>query len=331
VNDTPILVTGGAGYIGSHAVLALLDAGFRPVVLDDLSTGNPALVPDGVPLVRGNVGDRARVVDTLKRFDVRAVLHFAGSIIVPESVERPLDYYRNNTANSLSLFQGCLDAGVDKVIFSSTAAVYGQPEQVPVTEETRPAPINPYGASKLMTEQMLADADPAHGLRSVVLRYFNVAGADPQMRTGQMSATTTHLIRAACETALGRRARLDVFGTDYPTADGTCVRDFIHVSDLAEAHVLALRHLLDGGPSLVLNCGYGRGYSVRDVVSAIQGITGRPLPVREAPRRAGDPPSVVADNSKIRELLGWRARHDDLRTIIATSLEWQRRLPSHAA
>lgn len=326
-----VLVTGGAGYIGSHAVLALLEAGFRPVVLDDLSTGNPALVPMGVPLVRANAGDRVRVADTLKRFEVGAVLHFAGSIIVPESVERPLDYYRNNTANSLSLFQGCLDAGVDKVIFSSTAAVYGQPEQVPVTEETRPAPINPYGASKLMTERMLADADPAHGLRSVVLRYFNVAGADPQMRTGQTSGATTHLIRAACETALGRRSRLDVFGTDYPTADGTCVRDFIHVSDLAEAHVLALRHLLDGGHSLVLNCGYGRGYSVRDVVSAIQAVTGRPLPVREAPRRAGDPPSVVADNARIRKVLGWRARHDDLRTIIATSLEWQRRLPSHAA
>jgi UDP-glucose 4-epimerase len=326
-----VLVTGGAGYIGSHAVLALLEAGFRPVVLDDLSTGTPALVPAGVPLVRANVGDRARVADTLKRFGISAVLHFAGSIIVPESIERPLDYYRNNTANSLSLFQGCLDAGVDKVIFSSTAAVYGQPEQVPVTEETNPAPINPYGSSKLMTECMLTDAGSAHGLRSVILRYFNVAGADPQMRTGQMSGATTHLIRAACETALGRRPRLDVFGTDYPTADGTCVRDFIHVSDLAQAHVLALRHLLDGGRSLVLNCGYGRGYSVRDVISTIQAVTGRPLPVREAPRRAGDPPSVIADNGRIRKVLGWHARHDDLRTIIATSLEWQRRLPSHAA
>ncbi|SMH41347.1 UDP-galactose 4-epimerase [Azospirillum lipoferum] len=321
-----VLVTGGAGYIGSHVVLALLDAGRRPVVLDDLSTGRRSMVPAGVPFVEGSVGDAGLVADTLGCHGIGTVMHFAGSIVVPESVERPLDYYRNNTVNSHALIVACLKAGVERFIFSSTAAVYGMPDRLPIDEETATAPINPYGASKLMTEWMLRDAAAAHGLRYVALRYFNVAGADPQGRSGQISKVATHLIKIAAQTVTGQRSEIAVFGDNYPTADGTCVRDYIHVSDLATAHVAALAHLETGGANQILNCGYGKGCSVREVLAMVEAVTGKPLPMRIAARRPGDPPALVAGVERIRATLDWTPRFDDLETIVSTALAWERRL-----
>ncbi len=325
-NKGCVLVTGGAGYVGSHVVHALIDAGWRVVVIDDLSTGRRQLVPSQAPLVVGDVGDGALVRRTLAAHGCQAVLHFAGSVVVPESVADPVTYYRNNTANSLSLVDSCLRAGVHRLIFSSTAAVYGIPETPgPATEDTPTRPINPYGLSKLMTEQMLADTAAVTELRYVALRYFNVAGADPAGRTGQATPNATHLIKVACEAALGTRDGVTVFGDDYDTPDGTGVRDFIHVADLAAAHVAALDHLAAGGDSQVLNCGYGHGFSVRQVLEAVQRIAGRQFPVRMGPRRPGDPPALVADSARMRLLFQWSPRHDSLDEIVATALAWEKK------
>jgi len=327
-DDAVVLIAGGAGYIGSHAARALLEAGSRVVVVDDLSTGHRRLVPPGVPLIEGSAGDRELVGRVIAGFGVTAVMHFAGSIVAPASVSQPLAYYGNNTVNSHALIDAAIAGGVRRFIFSSTAAVYGNAGGAPITEAEPPAPINPYGTSKLMTEWMLRDAAAAHDFRYVALRYFNVAGADPGGRSGQAAAEATHLIRLACQTALGRRSELSIFGTDYPTPDGTCVRDYIHVSDLADAHVLACRHLHDGGGTRVLNCGYGHGASVREVIATVERVTGRPLPVREAPRRPGDPASLVADSAALRRLFDWRPRFDDLPTIVRHALAWEERLPA---
>ncbi|NYZ17534.1 UDP-glucose 4-epimerase GalE [Azospirillum sp. RWY-5-1] len=321
-----VLVTGGAGYIGSHAVLALRDAGIPAVVLDDLSTGRRAAVPADVPFVEGDAGDPALLAEVLERHPIGTVMHFAGSIVVPESVEKPLAYYANNTLASHALVEACLRAGVGRFVFSSTAAVYGIPGTLPVDEEAPTRPINPYGRSKLMTEWMLRDAAAAHGLKVVALRYFNVAGADPAGRAGQCSRAATHLIKVACEAAVGRRPGLLVFGDDYPTRDGTCVRDYVHVSDLADAHVAALRHLEGGGEGGVFNVGYGHGSTVREVVAAVERAAGAPLSVRIDGRRAGDPPELVAGIARITRTFGWRPRFDDLDTIVATALAWERRL-----
>lgn len=326
-----VMVTGGAGYIGSHAVLALREAGYRAVVLDDLSTGLREAVPSGVELVVGSASDAGLVADTLRAHGARAVLHFAASLIVPESVEQPIRYWRNNLGGVLGMLEGCVAAGVGRVVFSSTAAVYGIPDAVPVSEDAPTRPINPYGASKLAAERLIADAAAAHGLAFAVLRYFNVAGADAQGRAGQRTRQATHLVKVACEAALGRRAAVQVFGTDYPTPDGTGVRDYIHVSDLAEAHVAALRHLEAGGGSVTLNCGYGRGASVREVLDAVERAAGHPLPVRHAPRRAGDPPALVAATARIRDTLAWTPRRDDLDLIVQSALRWEQSLPGEGS
>lgn len=323
-----VLVTGGAGYIGSHVVLALRDAGRRVAVIDNLSTGRRAAVPDGAPLIEADIGDRAALNQAISDHGVSTVMHFAGSIVVPESVTRPLEYYRNNTANSLNLIDACRENGVGRFIFSSTAAVYGMPETLPVDEDSPTRPINPYGSSKLMTEWMLRDAAAAHDLRYVALRYFNVAGADPAGRSGQCTRQATHLLEIAAQTAMGRRAEMQIFGDDYPTPDGTCVRDYIHVSDLAAAHLAALTYLEAGGASATLNCGYGRGFSVREALAAVERTLGRPLPVRMAPRRAGDPPALVAGVERIGRTLDWTPRYADLDIIVATALAWEQRRAS---
>ena len=326
-----VLVTGGAGYIGSHAVLALADRGWPVAVIDDLSTGFRFAVPEGVAFYQGDIAD----ADLLARIFAEqgmgkgggAIMHFAGSIIVPESVEKPLDYYHNNTARSRTLIEAAVAAGIPHFIFSSTAATYGMPEESPVREDMPKAPINPYGWSKLMTEQMLADASAAHGFNYCVLRYFNVAGADPAGRSGQSTAGATHLIKVAVEAALGKREHVSVFGTDYATPDGTGVRDYIHVSDLAEAHVLALEALIaEPAASLTMNCGYGRGFSVLEVLDAVDRVTNMRIERRIAPRRAGDPASLVSDPARIRAALPWHPRHADLETIIGHALAWERRL-----
>ena len=321
-----VLVTGGAGYIGSHMVLELLSAGEKVVVLDNLSTGVRAAIPAGVPLVVGDIGDQQAVEAVLRRHDVNAIIHFAGSIVVPDSVVDPLGYYNNNTVKSRALMAAAVAAGVKHFIFSSTAAVYGMPEQNPVTEGAPKAPISPYGTSKLMTELMLADVTRAHDLRYVALRYFNVAGADPQGRSGQSTPRATHLIKVACQTALGEHNELKVFGTDYPTEDGTCVRDYIHVSDLARAHMAALKHLRAGGASEVFNCGYGTGYSVNKVVAAVKKASGVDFKVTYVPRRPGDPAALVADASRIRKVLGWKPELADLDTIVQHAYTWESRL-----
>ncbi|MBL8659118.1 MAG: UDP-glucose 4-epimerase GalE [Rhodospirillales bacterium] len=321
-----VLVTGGAGYIGSHVVLALRQAGWPVVVVDDLSTGKRRLVPDDVRFIEGDIADRALIDAALVRYQPVAVMHFAGSIVVPESVSDPLRYYANNTAASLSLIAACVAAGVDRFIFSSTAAVYGEPARSPVSETDPTVPINPYGSSKLCTEWVLRDTAAATPLEYVALRYFNVAGADPEGRSGQSMEKATHLIKVACQAALGLRKGMEVFGDDYPTADGTCVRDYIHVSDLAEAHVRALDYLVAGGKSIVLNCGYGHGFSVREVLETVRAVAEGRLEWRIGPRRAGDPPALVSANTRIRETLGWQPRFDDLRFIVETAMDWEQRL-----
>jgi UDP-glucose 4-epimerase len=319
-----ILVTGGAGYIGSHMVLALLDAGYQPVILDDFSTGHHRLVPSGVPVIEGNVGDSAVTAKLFADYDIVAVAHFAASIVVPESVRDPVKYYLNNTVSTARFIASCCDAGVRHFIFSSTAAVYGNQDQNPIAETAPIRPENPYGHSKVMSEQILMDAAAAHDLTYVILRYFNVAGADPKGRSGQLSQPATHLIKIAVETACGQRDGMQIFGTDYPTQDGTCIRDYIHVSDLIAAHVKALEHLLAGGGSLLANCGYGHGASVREVVTAVAQIAGKPIRAAEAPRRAGDAAMLVADSTRLREGLGWQPAHDNLSEIIADALAWER-------
>ena len=327
MSKLPVLVTGGAGYIGSHAVLALKDAGWPVAVIDNLSTGFRFAIPDGVPLYEGDVSDDALLARIFAEQGIRAVMHFAGSIIVPESVADPLKYYRNNTANSRSLIEAAVAAGVPHFIFSSTAATYGVPEVSPVAENAPKLPINPYGMSKLMTELMLTDVAAAHPLNFCALRYFNVAGADPQGRTGQSTAGATHLIKVAVEAALGKRDGVDIFGTDYATPDGTGVRDYIHVSDLAWAHVLALEALIaKPRESLTMNCGYGRGFSVLEVLDAVDRVTNAAIERRLRPRRAGDPDSLISDNRKIKATLPWAPRHADLDTIVGHALGWERKL-----
>ncbi|RMD61786.1 MAG: UDP-glucose 4-epimerase GalE [Alphaproteobacteria bacterium] len=320
----PVLITGGAGYIGSHAVLAFLEAGYPVVVLDDLSTGHRDAVAGTAVFVEGDAGDPHLVSDLIARHGITAVIHFAGSVVVPESVADPLKYYRNNTCVSRTLIETCIAHGVNRFIFSSTAAVYGMPTVVPVAEDAPTVPINPYGTSKLMTEWMLRDAAAAHDLRYVALRYFNVAGADPQARTGQRAEIATHLIEVATRAALGLLDGMQIFGDDYDTPDGTCIRDYIHVSDLAEAHVLALRHLESGGETAVLNLGNERGFSVREVVETVQRLSGRTFSVTMAPRRAGDPACLVAATARARETLGWRPQRAGLETQIADALRWHR-------
>ena len=323
----PVLVTGGAGYIGAHAVLALADAGWPVAVIDNLTTGFRWAVPQGVPFYQGDIEDADLLARIFAEQGTRAVMHFAGSIIVPESVENPLKYYHNNTAKSRALIAAAVTGGVPHFIFSSTAATYGVPEVSPVSEDTPKLPINPYGMSKLMTEIMLGDVAAAHPLNYCALRYFNVAGADPRARTGQSTAGATHLIKVAVEAALGKRDHVDVFGTDFDTADGTGVRDYIHVSDLAAAHVLALEALIaDPAQSLTMNCGYGRGYSVLEVLDAVDRVTNQTITRVLGPRRAGDPDSLISDNARIKATLPWVPQYADLDTIVAHALQWESKL-----
>jgi UDP-glucose 4-epimerase len=322
-----ILVTGGAGYIGSHMVHALHDAGEAVVVLDNLSTGFRFLLPGSVPMVVGHTGDQELAAKIIADHRVDSIIHFAASIVVPESVADPLGYYRNNTINTALLLQAAVAGGVKNFIFSSTAAVYGNPESVPVSESAATTPISPYGTSKLMSEIILHDTAKAHGLKFVILRYFNVAGADPRGRTGQSTPQATHLIKVAAEVVTGKREKMSVFGTDYPTPDGTCVRDYIHVADLARAHSAALAYLRRGGDNATFNCGYGHGYSVMEVLDATRRVAGRDFPVDYVGRRAGDPASLVADVSRIQSTLDWRPIYDNLDTIVTHALAWERRLP----
>lgn len=321
-----VLVTGGAGYIGSHMVWELLDQGEDVVVLDRLTTGFNWAVPLEVRLYVGDVGDRSLVRQIIRRHEVDAIIHFAGSVVVPESIADPIGYYANNTVKSLALIEAAVSAGVKNFIFSSTAAVYGRTGADPVSEDHPVVPQTPYGSSKLMTEWMLRDASRAHDFRYAALRYFNVSGADPRGRTGQSTAGATHLVKVAVEAAIGKRKRIEVFGTDYPTPDGTCIRDFIHVADLVAAHRLALSRLRAGGASLVANCGYGHGYSVLDLIEAVQRASGSSIEVRLGSRREGDMPCVIADSSLIKRELGWEPRYDNLDEIAASSLAWERAL-----
>ncbi|WP_077147888.1 UDP-glucose 4-epimerase GalE [Sphingopyxis sp. KK2] len=322
-----VLVTGGAGYIGSHAVLALLDAGWRVAVLDNLVTGFRWAVPKEATFYEGDIADAALVTRIVAEQDVGAIMHFAGSVVVPESVTNPLKYYDNNSARSRALIDTAVHAGVRHFIFSSTAATYGIPDKIPVREDAPQRPINPYGMSKLMTEAMLADVAAAHDFNYCALRYFNVAGADPKARSGQSTTGATHLIKVAVEAALGRRAHVDVFGTDFATPDGTGVRDYIHVSDLAAAHLLALDALIaQPDVSHQLNAGYGRGFSVLEVLDAVDRATNRTIERRLGDRRAGDPDALIADNEAIRGTLGWEPHYADLDTIVAHALAWERAL-----
>ncbi|MDE2181849.1 MAG: UDP-glucose 4-epimerase GalE [Alphaproteobacteria bacterium] len=323
-----VLVTGGAGYIGSHMTYGLVDRGEKVVVLDNLSTGVRSLISEQATFVAGDVSDQSLVRRLMREHDIDAVIHFAGSIVVPESVEQPLRYYANNTVASRALIESCVEEGVRNFVFSSTAAVYGIPDASMVTEQTPKEPINPYGRSKLMTEWMLQDAAKAHDFHYVALRYFNVAGADPKGRTGQSTPRATHLIKRACQAALGRVPALDIFGTDYPTPDGTGVRDYIHVSDLIAAHLLALDALRAGTKAEIFNCGYGRGLSVREIIKAVEKVTGHPLPVREGARRAGDPPMLVADSAKLKRTLCWTPKYDDINIIVSSAYAWEKRFNS---
>ncbi len=321
-----VLVTGGAGYIGSHMVLALTDAGEDVVVLDDFSTGFEWLVPGKAKIVRGDMGDGELLDRVIREHAVTDIAHFAAKIVVPESVADPLGYYLNNTVKARTVIEAAVRGGVKNFIFSSTAAVYGDAEEMPVTELTQAVPVSPYGRSKLMVEWMLADAAHAHGLNYLALRYFNVAGADPDGRSGQATPNATHLIKVAVQTALGTRPGTTVFGTDYPTPDGSCIRDYIHVSDLISAHVLGLAHLREGGASGVLNCAYGHGSSVLEVIALVKKVSGIDFPVSLGDRRPGDPAQIVAAADRIRAVLGWRPRFDDLETIVTHAFDWERRL-----
>jgi len=327
MSQLSVLVTGGAGYIGSHAVLALKDAGWPVAVVDDLSNGSREAVPDDVPFYEGNIADSALIARIFDEQQIEAIMHFAGSIVVPESVEHPLKYYANNTLASHALITAAVGAGVKHILFSSTAAVYGAPDTVPIDEEDLKAPINPYGASKLMTERMLADTSAAHPFNFGALRYFNVAGADSKGRAGQVGRGSTHLIKVACEAAVGKRDRISVYGTDYPTADGTCIRDYIHVSDLADAHVSALEWLVEHSEdNLVVNCGYGKGLSVLEVLDAVDRANGEPVARVMEGRRAGDPPELVAANGRLLATLDWRPKYADIDTIVGDALSWERKL-----
>jgi len=321
-----VLVTGGAGYIGSHTAHALVDAGESVVVIDNLSTGFSDFLPEDVPLVIGDTGEESLVEGVITQHRVESIIHFAGSVVVPDSMRDPLLYYHNNTMTTRSLLNAAVRTGVNRFIFSSTAAVYGNPDQVPVPETAPTRPLSPYGSSKLMTEIMLHDVASAHNMGYVVLRYFNVAGADPQGRIGLATAGATHLLKIAVEAATGQRAKIDVFGMDYPTPDGSCIRDFIHVSDLAEAHRAALSYLRSGGASATLNCGYGRGYSVLETIEAVRRISGRNFAIQYAPRRAGDIMTMVADVGRIRATLDWTPQYDDLETIALHALAWEEKL-----
>lgn len=326
-----VLVTGGAGYIGSHTVLSALERGEKVVVLDNLSTGQHWLVPAGAKFIHGDAGDAALVARIIREEAVDAVLHFAGSIVVPESVQDPLGYYLNNTVVSRTLIETCVATGVRRFVFSSTAAVYGDPGAQAVREDAPKDPVSPYGRSKLMTEWMLEDVSRATDLRFVALRYFNVAGADPMGRTGQVTRAPTHLIKRACQVALGVIPCLEIFGTDYPTPDGTAIRDFIHVDDLVAAHLLALDHLRRDGSSTICNVGYAQGFSVNQVVRAVEAVAGARLPIRLAPRRAGDPAQVIADNGRIMAQMGWTPRRNDMREIVRSAYAWEKRLLSDQA
>jgi UDP-glucose 4-epimerase len=322
----PILVTGGAGYIGSHMVHALLEAGERIVVVDNLTTGFPWAVAKGATLVIAETGDQPKLAAVIAEHGIDTVIHFAASVVVPDSVRDPLGYYRNNTVNSRALIETAVKSGVRHFVFSSTAAVYGNPERVPVGEDDPTVPMSPYGWSKLMTEIMLRDAGTAHGLRYAILRYFNVAGADPLGRSGQSTKGATHLIKVAVEAALGLRPKIEVFGTDYPTPDGTCIRDYIHVWDLVRAHSDALAYLRGGGDSVTLNCGYGRGFSVLQVIETVKRVSGIDFPVAVSARRPGDPAQIIAAADLARTTLGWQPKLDDLETIVSHALAWERKL-----
>jgi UDP-glucose 4-epimerase len=321
-----VLVTGGAGYIGSHMVHALVEAGESVVVIDNLSTGFSTFLPEGVPLFIGDVADENLVEGVIAAHGVDAIIHFAGSVVVPDSMRDPLSYYRNNTMTTRNLLNAAVKCGVKRFIFSSTAAVYGNPDSTPVAEDAPTRPLSPYGSSKLMTEIMLHDIAPAYGMEFVALRYFNVAGADPQGRTGLATMGATHLLKIAVEAATGQRSKIDVFGTDYPTPDGSCIRDFIHVSDLVQAHRAALAYLRNGGSSTTLNCGYGRGYSVLETIEAVRHASGRNFAVQYAPRRDGDIMTMIADTSRIRATLDWTPQYDDLETIARHALAWEEKL-----
>ncbi|OAN49289.1 UDP-glucose 4-epimerase GalE [Paramagnetospirillum marisnigri] len=321
----PVLVAGGAGYIGSHVALELIAAGRSVVVLDDLSTGRRDLVPPQAEFVQGDVGDSSLVRDLLARHGCASVMMFAGSIIVSESFQQPLPYWRNNIGAGFAFLDACAREGVRHLVYSSTAAVYGAPDSLPIPEDAALRPISPYGRSKLALEWALADLCSVSEMRFAALRYFNVAGADAQLRSGQVSPVATHLIKIATEVATGKRPGMAIYGDDYPTPDGTCIRDYIHVSDLAEAHVLALNHLEAGGESLIANCGYGRGFSVRDVLAAVERVAGKPLAVEIGPRRRGDPPALVADSSLLKQVLGWSPKRDDLDLMVRSALDWEGR------
>jgi UDP-glucose 4-epimerase len=321
-----VLVSGGAGYIGSHMVHALADAGESVVVIDNLSTGFSAFLPEAVPLFIGDAADENLVEGVIAAHGVDAIIHFAGSVVVPDSMRDPLGYYRNNTMTTRNLLNAAVRCGVKRFIFSSTAAVYGNPEQMPVTEQAPTRPLSPYGSSKLMSEIMLHDTASAHPLNYVVLRYFNVAGADPQARIGLATVGATHLLKIAVEAATGQRAKIDVFGADYPTPDGSCVRDFIHVTDLVQAHGAALAYLRDGGASTTLNCGYGRGYSVLETIEAVRRVSGRNFAVQYSARRPGDIMTMIADTRRIRSTLDWIPQYDNLDTIAEHALNWEEKL-----
>lgn len=322
-----ILITGGAGYIGSHVAWAAADAGHELIVLDDLSTGRAASIPPSAEFVEGNVADQALVAKLVNDPAVHSVMHFAGRIVVPESVSNPIKYYRENTATTLELLARMVEAEKKAILFSSTAAVYKPREDsAPLKEDDAKEPLSPYGQSKLMSEAMIRDIGIAHGLSAAVLRYFNVAGADPKGRTGQSTPDATHLIKVASQTALGQREKLQLFGQDYPTPDGTCIRDYIHVTDLASAHLLALEHVLKNPGQVTLNCGYSRGSSVWEVIRAVEAVTGKDLPVEVVGRRPGDAPALTADNTRIMETLNWQPQHDDLQEMARSALEWERQL-----
>ncbi|MDO8607468.1 MAG: UDP-glucose 4-epimerase GalE [Phaeospirillum sp.] len=325
MTDTPVLVVGGAGYIGSHVTLELIKGGREVVVVDDLSTGRRDLVPAGASFIQGDIGDSELIRRVLAERGCASIMMFAGSIIVSESFQMPLPYWRNNIGAGFAFLDACVKAGVRHFVYSSTAAVYGAPDRLPISEDAALRPISPYGRSKLALEWAVADACSVGDMRFAALRYFNVAGADAQGRSGQVSPVASHLIKIAVEAATGKRPGLSIHGADYPTPDGTCIRDYIHVSDLAEAHVLALGHLERGGESLIANCGYGRGFSVRDVLEAVQRVAGRELAIAIGPRRRGDPPALVADSTLLTRVLGWTPKRNDLDLIIRSALDWEAR------